>query len=659
MMHSLLQFGFLLGCGGVWIASEASAETQLPVATHHPLTKHHPSRNALGKSSLTEPAAAASPGQPALSISILVSPNGASEVVVSGIQGGTYGVAASEDLRLWTPRPAQTADASGRATFPFSLSSSRLFFRAYSVVPATSELDPPEVAIGKRLFLETRFAQFFFAHSAGDLNSPLTNGGDPVMDRTVTLNAPAPGPFIGQSMNCRACHLTDEQKDSGLGNRTFADFAIRSPIPDRGDGLKFTSRNSPALVNSSVARPGAFFLHFDGEFPDARSLVKATFPGRNFGWLSSELEQAIGHIAKVIRQDNGQHFLGSEFGGAYRTVLAGADPAIRAEFRLPEKFRIDVSMATDSQILETIAQLVEAYVKSLTFVTNDSGEYDASPYDLFLKKNALPRRPEAGQDDTSYSRRLRALLGNLTTLVFVTPAEGSFTTQKQNFSFGPKELAGLQIFLAEPNANSSVEQGRVGNCIACHAAPHFTDFNFHNTGATQWEYDSVHGEGSFSRITIPGLTERLKAVEDSLPATPAHPAAKGRFKAIPAKEAPGDVDLGLWNVYANSDFAAVQDALQALLSPRFGLDTAAALLPKTIALFKTPGLRDLGHSAPYLHTGQSSTIESVVFFYRFTSDLARARAIRNGDPDIAKIFLTKGDLPALSAFLRSLNEDYE
>jgi cytochrome c peroxidase len=81
--------------------------------------------------------------------------------------------------------------------------------------------------------------------------------------------------------------------------------------------------------------------------------------------------------------------------------------------------------------------------------------------------------------------------------------------------------------------------------------------------------------------------------------------------------------------------------------------------PKTIALFKTPGLRDLGHSAPYLHTGQSSTLEAVLFFYRFTSGLAREQSVRNSDPEMARIFIVKEAQAPLAAFLRSLNEEFE
>src|SRR5262245_23440770 len=107
------------------------------------------------------------------------------------------------------------------------------------------EHDPAEVTIGERLFLETRFAQFFAAN-ATDVNAPLPDGGDPVVEETETTDAPLAGPFAGQAINCRACHLVDEQlvidplgipDFSEGGMRTYADFARRSPVPEREDGL--------------------------------------------------------------------------------------------------------------------------------------------------------------------------------------------------------------------------------------------------------------------------------------------------------------------------------------------------------------------------------------------------------------------------------------
>ena len=40
-------------------------------------------------------------------------------------------------------------------------------------VAEDNDTDPAEVAIGERLFLETRFAQFFFSRANGDANARL------------------------------------------------------------------------------------------------------------------------------------------------------------------------------------------------------------------------------------------------------------------------------------------------------------------------------------------------------------------------------------------------------------------------------------------------------------------------------------------------------
>ncbi|MBH0179157.1 MAG: hypothetical protein HP491_15180 [Nitrospira sp.] len=150
--------------------------------------------------------------------------------------------------------------------------------------------DPPEVTNGERLFLETRFAQFFKAYieAGGTVNTPL-RAGDPVMSLIVTTGTGLPGPFAGLSMNCRACHLVDEHVGTpGGGMRTYGDFARRSPIPARADGKTTAPRNSPPLVNASLPRSVGTLFHFDGEFSTMAGLTTATFTGRNFGWLPGE-----------------------------------------------------------------------------------------------------------------------------------------------------------------------------------------------------------------------------------------------------------------------------------------------------------------------------------------------------------------------------------
>jgi hypothetical protein len=280
---------------------------------------------------------------------------------------------------------------------------------------------------------------------------------------------------------------------------------------------------------------------------------------------------------------------------------------------------------------------------------------------LRLRKNALPRIPRSGEQPIPYARRLRAAIAALTTPQFVSNADRTFSVHQGDFIFGPDELAGLKIFLAEPTAAKAtaaeVAAGGIGNCIACHAPPNFTDFRFHNTGASQEEYDGLHGQGAFARLVIPTLSQRRENHDAYLPATPQHPFAGSPFLSVPDAAHPERVDLGLWNVFANPDFPLPQARfLHALGLPA---TLSARVLPLTIALFKTPSLRDLADSGPYLHTGGKDTIENVLVFYRTFSALSRAHGVRNADREIPRIAVVPADDALLAAFLRALTEDYE
>lgn len=527
--------------------------------------------------------------------------------------------------------------------------------------------DPAHVALGERLFLETRFAQFFYERCQGDVNTNLP-AGDPVMDATVTTDRTLPGSFAGFAMNCRACHLVNEQAAAGRGNRTYADYAARSPVPRREDGRTLTPRNAPPLVNASVPREGGFFLHFDGEFPSNESLVKGTLTGRNFGWLPGEEATARRHIARVIREDDGRGPLARDFGGfSYRRVFRGGDPAlgeVGEQFHLEPEHRLDVSAATDEEIFDAVARLISAYLDSLFFSRDENAEYDGSPYDAFLETNLVPRRVEWGEAPAYYNRSLLSMVENLREPIFIRPDTNRFRfkTLTQEFRFGPLELQGMKVFFTQARYATNTRPastGGIGNCVACHLAPDFTDFGFHNTGVAQEEYDAIHGDGAFAQLRVPGLEERRADPEAWLPPSPRHPRARGPFLDIPSRDHPGRTDLGLWNVFANEDLPDIQAALRRLLNGERRPKPDAEWLPRTVALFKTPGLRGLAFSDPYLHNGSKRTLEEVIDFYRRMSDLARAGRLRNGAPELADIHLRREDVEPLVAFLRSLNEDYE
>ena len=60
-----------------------------------------------------------------------------------------------------------------------------------------------------------------------------------------------------------------------------------------------------------------------------------------------------------------------------------------------------------------------------------------------------------------------------------------------------------------------------------------TTVTYDNTGATQEEYDSIHGVGAFAQLPVPTLKERRKDFDAYLPKTSKHPNASGVFRSVP------------------------------------------------------------------------------------------------------------------------------
>ncbi len=523
--------------------------------------------------------------------------------------------------------------------------------------------ESPEVILGDRLFFETRFSQFFFEHFKGDVNSKLQNG-DPLMN-TMRIKGGKilPGPFQGKAMNCRQCHLGDDLLGNvPLAGRTYCDFSQRSSIPSRDDGLTKTVRNSQVMVNLGLPREVPVLFHYDGEFSNAEDLILDTLTGRNLGWLPQESNIAISHIAKVIREDTGinpRHVLDTQGNGIpYRFAMLGSGNEVPGYLRIHSQYRIDVNKASDEEILQAVSKLIHAYMNSLRFGTRNTRRHSGSPYDLFLEKNKLPTAPEKSESDISYSHRLLALISQTTQFEWVTTKDERFQLHSQDYQFGPEELRGMKIFFAADDSFGS----SVGNCISCHPAPQFTDYRFHNNGVSQLEYDSIFGEGSFSALEIPDLALRNSHHDAYLPVTSKHPNASNRFRSALSKNKPGYADLGVWNILGNPDLPEPQASLNKILCKPFGHIsepcTPEKMLPLTIAHFKTPSIRDLGHSEPYFHSGAMNSSEDVLHFYVKSSQLARAGKIRNASPELSSILIDASAASPLAAFLRSLNEDY-
>ncbi len=524
--------------------------------------------------------------------------------------------------------------------------------------------ESPEVVLGDRLFFETRFSQFFFANFNGAVNAKL-EAGDRLMDEVQVRNGPSlPGPFKGQSMNCRQCHLGDDfLAQTFLAQRTYSDFVQRSSIPPRDDGLSRTVRNAPIMINLGLPREVPFLFHYDGEFSSAEDLIADSLIGRNFGWLPEEAAIAVSHIAKIIREDSGinpRHVRDPDGKGIpYHVAMLGTDISLPAYLRIPQPYRIDVQKASDDQILHTVSKLIHAYMNSLRFGTRNTRRSSGSPYDLFLEKNSLPTWPDTGESGLAYTQRLLTLIEQREYFDWVTFIDDKFKLHVQSYQFGPTELEGLKIFFSRSEGG---QRKHVGNCVVCHTPPQFTDYRFHNNGISQTEYDTVFGQGAFSALKVPGLASRNADFDSYLPISSKHPKATSRFRSAPSANKPGYADLGVWNIFANPDLPNPQTALTKILCEPIGHIiqpcTHERILPLTVAHFKTPSIRDLGHSEPYFHSGNIGTIEDVLRFYITTSELARAGRVRNTCPELFGIKIDTTDVEPLAAFLKSLNEDY-
>ena len=74
--------------------------------------------------------------------------------------------------------------------------------------------------------------------------------------------------------------------------------------------------------------------------------------------------------------------------------------------------------------------------------------------------------------------------------------------------------------------------------------------------------------------------------------------------------------------------------------------------PKDLGSFRTPSLRDVSRTAPYMHDGNIPTLRSVVEFYS-----AGGNANKHLDPQIQPLRLKTNEIDDLVAFLKSLDGD--
>jgi cytochrome c peroxidase len=156
------------------------------------------------------------------------------------------------------------------------------------------------------------------------------------------------------------------------------------------------------------------------------------------------------------------------------------------------------------------------------------------------------------------------------------------------------EQRGLAVFVGK------------GQCTSCHAGPNFTDDDFHNLGVPQ--------------------------TGDHVPA-----ADNGRFADIPPLLASALNSAG--------DFS--DDKTTGRLT---GLTNPPP--DSTKGQFRTPSLRNVASTAPYMHAGQFKTLAEVVDFYDRGGDAAAMGTVKDGK--LKALALTAEEKADLVAFLGTL-----
>jgi cytochrome c peroxidase len=158
-----------------------------------------------------------------------------------------------------------------------------------------------------------------------------------------------------------------------------------------------------------------------------------------------------------------------------------------------------------------------------------------------------------------------------------------------------QEKLGLKVFVGK------------GRCVSCHGGGNFTDWKFHNIAEPQ--------TGEHLAAEDPGRTGGVPS------------ALQGEFNC-----------LSQWSDQPDKSRCAVS-SLQAR--------------DRDLGAFKTPGLRDVSKTAPYMHTGRLRTLDEVVEHY----DQGGARSGFSGkvDQEVRKLDLTGEEKRALVRFMLALD----
>jgi cytochrome c peroxidase len=210
-----------------------------------------------------------------------------------------------------------------------------------------------------------------------------------------------------------------------------------------------------------------------------------------------------------------------------------------------------------------------------------------------------------------YVKRFQEVFSGPVTIDNIAKAIASFErTQLSGDSAFDRFNAGDKTALSEQEQRGfEIFKGK-GRCITCHefnaSSPFFTDFKYHNIGV------GMKATKNFESLA--------RQVQQMAQANQLTPEALDRLSL-----SEGFSELGRFLVTRE---------------------------PKDVGSFKTPPLRDIELTAPYMHDGSQKTLGEVIDFYNKGGE-----PNPNLDGGIRKLDLTDQEISDLEAFLKALTSD--
>ncbi|MFO0873713.1 MAG: cytochrome c peroxidase [Phycisphaerales bacterium] len=416
--------------------------------------------------------------------------------------------------------------------------------------------------------------------------------------------------------------VADDERAARLGHRLFFDARIspdggfscascHDPAKAFADALPVAAgrapgtRSVPTLLNAAHQR----WLHWDGgaDTSWAQALRPMEHPDEMAGDRVS--------IARLVRDDPSLRAGYEAVFGPLPSIAwdrlpprarpwpthAGRRPAVDALDSAwtglvdPERHAIDV-------VFSNIGKAIGAYERKL--VTGPA------PFDRFVEalKAGDPGEGSAGSTSSS-------------------PApSASSPVQGPTSWLSPSAQRGARLFVG------------AANCRSCHTGPLLSDGEFHSLGVPP-RHDARHDDRRDDR-------------RDDDATRPDAPRAQPDGASPVATALPDSGRFGGAELVAADRFNAAGEFSDDRAGPRAERIRTLARAPETWGQFRTPSLRNVALTAPYMHAGQLATLRDVLRFYS-TLD-GQVVAGHHRETIVAPLHLTDEEIDDLVAFLESL-----